>query len=162
MSQGDAEKLVYAFVTSIVDSCNSLLSGYFNYVINNLQLIQNTTARVSKRDHISLVLASLHWLPVKSRIDFKILLLTYKALTGLPPLYFQDLIVPYIPKSTLRSGSAGILVVPRIYKSRLGGRAFSYQAALLWNQLPTWFREADTTSAVKIKLQTFLFSKMLN
>ena len=35
----------------------------------------------------------------------------------------------------------------------MGGRAFSYQAALLWS-----LREADTTSAFKIKLKTFLFS----
>ena len=29
-------------------------------------------------DHISPVLAELHWLPVKSRIEFKVLLLTFK------------------------------------------------------------------------------------
>ena len=150
LSQGDAEKLVHAFVTSRLDYCNSLLSGCPNYLLTNLQLVQNAAARIltriTKRDQISLVLASLYWLPVKSRIDFRILLLTYKALNGLSPLYLQDLIVPYIPKRTLRSQSAGLLVVPRIHKSRLGGRAFSYQAALLWNQLATWVREVDTTS----------------
>ena len=99
-----------SFGTSRLNQCKSLLSVWLNYVINNLQLIQNAAARVqtriSKRDHFSPVLASLHWLPVKSR--------------------------------TLRSKSAGLLVVSRIYKSRLRGRAFSFQAALLWNQLPTW------------------------
>ena len=33
------------------------------------------------------LLASLHWLPVKARVDFKVLLLTYKALHGLAPTY---------------------------------------------------------------------------
>ena len=59
--------------------------------VKSLQLVQNTAARVltrtRKRDHISPVLASLHWLPVKSRIEFKIVLLTYKALNGQAPSY---------------------------------------------------------------------------
>jgi len=34
-------------------------------------------------DHISPVLSTLHWLPIKHRVNFKILLITYKALNGL-------------------------------------------------------------------------------
>ena len=105
------------------------------------------------------MLASLHWLPVKFRIEFKILLLSYKALNGQAPRYLQDLITLYAPNRALRSQSAGLLVVPRISKSTFGGRAFCYQAPLLWNQLPTWVKEADTTSLFKTKLKTFLFSK---
>ena len=163
LSQSDAEKLVHAFVTSRLDYCNSLLSGCPNNSLRNLQLIQNAAARVltrtSKRDHISPVLASLHWLPVKSRIEFKILLLTYKTVNGQAPSYLKDLIVPYHPNRALRSETAGLLVVPRVSRSRMGGRAFSYQAPLLWNQLPLWVREADTLSTFKIKLKTFLFDK---
>ena len=112
-----------------------------------------------KRDHISPVLASLHWLPVKFRIEFKILLLTYKALLGQAPSYLQELIVPYYPTRTLRSLNAGLLVVPIVSKSRTGPRAFSYQAPLQWNQLPVVVREADTLSTFKSRLKTFLFDK---
>jgi len=70
----DAEKLIHAFVTSRLDYCNALFSGCSNTCIKNLQLIQNAAARTltrtKKYEHISPVLASLHWLPVKSRIDF--------------------------------------------------------------------------------------------
>ena len=86
--------------------------------------------RTSRRDHISPVLASLHRLPVKFRIEFKILLLTYKALNDRAPSYLKDLIVGYFPNSALRSQTAGLLVVSRVSKSRMGGRAFSYQAPL--------------------------------
>ncbi|XP_054872842.1 F-BAR and double SH3 domains protein 1 isoform X2 [Amphiprion ocellaris] len=65
----------------------------------------------------------------------------------------------FYPSRTLHSQTAGLLVVPRISKSRMGGRAFSYQAPLLWNQLPVWVREADTLSIFKTRLKTFLFDK---
>ena len=163
LSKTDAEKLIHAFVTSRLDYCNSLISGCPNKSIKTLQLIQNAAARVltgtRKRDHISPVLASLHWLPVKFRIEFKILLLTYKALHGQAPSYLQELIVPYYPTRTLRSLNAGLLVVPIVSKSRTGARAFSYQAPLQWNQLPVVVREADTLSTFKSRLKTFLFDK---
>ena len=163
LSKTDAEKLIHAFVTSRLDYCNSLLSGCPNKSIKTLQLIQNAAARVltgtRKRDHISPVLASLHWLPVKFRIEFKILLLTYKALHGQAPSYLKELIVPYYPTRTLRSLNAGLLVVPIVSKSRTGARAFSYQAPLQWNQLPVVVREADTLSTFKSRLKTFLFDK---
>ncbi|XP_061590906.1 uncharacterized protein LOC133456448 [Cololabis saira] len=165
LSQSDAEKLVHAFVSSRLDYCNVLLAGCPSNLLNRLQLIQNAAARVltgiSRRDHVSPVLVSLHWLPVKFRIQFKILLLAYKAQNGLAPQYLQDLIVPYVPGRALRSQGAGLLVVPRVSKCRFGGRAFCYQAPLLWNQLPIWVKEADTTSTFKTKLKTFLFSKVV-
>ncbi|XP_072247498.1 uncharacterized protein [Leuresthes tenuis] len=163
LSQGDAEKLVHAFVTSRLDYCNSLLLGCPTYSLKSLQLIQNAAARVlmrtNRRDHVSPVLASLHWLPVKFRIEFKILLLTYKVLNDRAPSYLKDLIVRYFPNRALRSQTAGLLVVPRVSKSRMGGRAFSYQAPLLWNKLPVNVREADTLSTFKISLKTFLSDK---
>ncbi|XP_037607481.1 uncharacterized protein LOC119477468 [Sebastes umbrosus] len=161
LSQNDAEKLVHAFVTSRLDYCNSLLSGSSNKSLKTLQLIQNAAARVltrtRKRDHITPALVSLHWLPVKSRIEFKIVLLTYKVLNGKAPSYLKELIVPYYPTRALRSQNAGLLEVPRVSKSRMGARAFSYQVPLLWNQLPVSVREADTLSTFKSRFKTFLF-----
>ncbi|TWW81775.1 hypothetical protein D4764_01G0015900 [Takifugu flavidus] len=110
-------------------------------------------------DHITPVLASLHWLPVKFRIIFKTLLLTYKVLRGLAPSYLEELVIPYQPNRPLRSQNAGLLVVPRVSRSRIGDRAFSYQAPLLWNQLPVQVREADFIATFKIRLKTYLFEK---
>ena len=121
----------------------------------------NTAARILTRtkkcDHISPVLASLHWLPVKARADLKVLLLTYKALHGLAPTYLSDLVLSYIPTCTLWSQDAGLLIVPRISKQTAGGRAFSYRDPFLWNGLPTHVRDADLVSTFKSLLKTHLF-----
>ncbi|KAF7668630.1 hypothetical protein LDENG_00296260, partial [Lucifuga dentata] len=65
----------------------------------SLQLAQNTAARIltktRKFDHITPILASLHWLPVQATADFKVLLLAYEASHGLAPPYLSELITPH-------------------------------------------------------------------
>ena len=69
LSLHNAEILVHDFVTSRLDYCNALLTGCANSTLKGLQLIQNAAARILTRtrrfEHISPVLASLHWLPVQ-------------------------------------------------------------------------------------------------
>jgi len=89
------------FVTSRLDYCNSLLFGCSKYVINKLQLVQNTAAIVITRsprfEHITPTLKKLHWLPVSCRIEYKLLTLEM-----------------YTPTRLLRSQQdATLLVVPK-------------------------------------------------
>ena len=81
------EKLVHAFVTCSLDNCNNLFYGLPDKLIAKLQRTQNSAARLvtltKSRDHISPILRDLHWLPVKSRIMYKILLLTYMSMVVL-------------------------------------------------------------------------------
>ncbi len=69
--------------------------------------------RTRKYKHIFPALASLHWLPVLFRIDFKILLLVFKSLNGPAPSYIADLLTPYTLPRTLRSTDQLLLSVPR-------------------------------------------------
>ncbi|KAI2657273.1 RNA-directed DNA polymerase from mobile element jockey [Labeo rohita] len=159
----DAEKLVHAFMTSRLDYCNALLGGCSASSINKLQIVQNAAARVLTRsrkyDHITPILKSLHWLPIRFRISYKIALLTYKALNGLAPAYLTSLLPRYNPSRSLRSQNSGLLVVPRIAKSTKGGRAFSHLAPKFWNSLPDNVRGSDTLSLFKSRLKTHLFSQ---
>ncbi|KAI2660988.1 RNA-directed DNA polymerase from mobile element jockey [Labeo rohita] len=159
----DAEKLVHAFMTSRLDYCNALLGGCPASSINKLQIVQNAAARVLTRSrkyvHITPILKSLHWLPIRFRISYKIALLTYKALNGLAPAYLTSLLPRYNPSRSLRSQNSGLLVVPRIAKSTKGGRAFSHLAPKLWNSLPDNVRGSDTLSLFKSRLKTHLFSQ---
>ena len=109
-----AEKVVHAFVSSGLDSCNVVLYGLPESELRKLQQVQNSVARmvvlVKKRHHITPVLQELHRLPVRKRIIYKILLFTnYKALHGLAPHYIREVLQEYQPPCVLRSYSQCLL-----------------------------------------------------
>ena len=58
---------------------------------------------------MSRALIGLHWLPVDKRIEYKLLLYTYKALHDLAPGYLCELVVPYVPRRVLRSAELILL-----------------------------------------------------
>ena len=126
LSQPDLEKVIHALIFSRLDYCNSLLTGINHKSLSRLQLVQNLAARLLtgfNRHHITPVLASLHWLPVRFRIDFKILLITFKARQGLAPEYITDMLTPYEPARSLRSAGEAFLNVPRSRLKTRGDRA---------------------------------------
>ena len=137
LSQANIKTLIHAFVTCKLDHCNSLLIGLPCYLIKRLQMVQNCAARLvvggRKYDPVTSVLCQLHWLPVEQRILYKILLLTYKALNGLAPLYLCDMLERYIPVRRLRSSDNYLLSIPWYNLKSYGGRAFSIVAPKLWN-----------------------------
>jgi len=78
LRRADLEKVMHAFISLCLHYYNSLYVGIGQLELNRLQLVQNAAARLltgtKKHGHITLVLSSLHWLPVRYRIDFKNLL----------------------------------------------------------------------------------------
>ena len=70
------KKLVSSFVLSRLDYCNSLLAGLPENRLGRLQRVQNNVARLvlgrRGRNHAKPLLRSLHWLPVRARIEYKI------------------------------------------------------------------------------------------
>ena len=114
-------------VSTTLDYCNSLLTGLPQHLLQKLQHVQNSASRLLACtrifEHITPILKDLHWLPVKERIDFKILLLTFKALHGMAPLY-PNILTPYTHARPLRSISKGLLVVPKYNLKTYGMRAF--------------------------------------
>ena len=162
LTQDVAQTIVHAFVTSKLDYCNSLFYGVPNVVLRKLQGIQNAAVRVvssvRKYDHLTPIYKELHWLPVRKRIEFKILLLTYKALTGSAPQYICSLIQQCeSTRYSLRSSFTMCLNVPRTNLVSAGDRAFCVAAPKMWNSLPNDIRMSHNVESFKKKLKTHLF-----
>ena len=88
--------LVLMLCISHLDYANALLYGMTKKLKSKYQRIQNMCAKLvlnkKKYDSATKCLQELHWLPIKQRIQHKILLMTHKALSGQAPKYIQELI----------------------------------------------------------------------
>ena len=157
----DASKTVMqSLVMSHLDYYNALLIGIQLDLITKLRSLQNSAARIVSRprkyEHISSVLIKLQWLPIKFRIQFKVLLLVYKALNGLASKYIKELLVPYKPRPHLQSEAKGLPDVPRTGLN-FGDCAFSSCAPRLMNALPQHLKDSTSCQAFKKCLKLHLF-----
>ena len=101
------QALVYAFILSRLDYCNCLLAGCPQFLIDRLQKVQNAAARLicraKKLDHVQPILQSLHWLPIRARIQHKISTLCFNVITGTGPQYLSELLHLYALSRDFRS-----------------------------------------------------------
>ncbi|KAF7249222.1 Follistatin-related protein 4, partial [Varanus komodoensis] len=110
--------VTHILVTSRLDFCNVLYVGLPLKMVRILQLVQNRAARLltgtGRCSHITPVLRQLHWLPIEVRAQFKVLVITYKALNGLGPGYLKERLSPYLPSRPLRSAAEALLWEPSV------------------------------------------------
>ena len=171
LSQSDTENLVHAFVSSRIDSCNSLLAGLPTTKLNPLIRVQKAAARLitksKKYDHITNIFIQLHWLPITQRIHYKIAILTFKALHALAPSYLCNLIAWYVPTRNLRSSNRFLAKQKSTKQSYSLGRkskllykdrAFENIGPKLFNSLPLHVRSSQSLNVFKSSLKTHLFS----
>ena len=107
-----------------------------------------TQEKLRDHDSMSRALMELHWLPVDKRIQYTLLLYTYKALHGLTPGYLCELVVPYAPWRVLRSAESNLLMVPPAKPGKYGSRSCVRASAYLWNSLrgerAVWLKNSST------------------
>jgi len=127
----------HAFVTTNLDYCNAILYGLPKVLLNCLQLVQNTAARIvtftRRYEHVISSLADLHWLPVEYRIICKILLLVYKAINGFSPSYISNLLLSY------------------------SDQRFSIIGPKLWYSIPSSLRNANSLNCFQKNLKRHIY-----
>ena len=121
---------------SPVDYCNSLYYGLPNFLFAKLQRIMNSATRLVFRLSPStptLYLKQLHWMPIRQRIVFKILLYAHRFYQpGKLRLYLSEL----MKRNTMvtRSQYFYNLLVPNLH-SNFGRPSFFHTVAVEWNKL---------------------------
>ena len=161
LSTDAANKLAVSLILSRLDYCNSLLASIPNNKLNKPQHIQNHAAPfvLHKLRHASAtaLLRTLHWLPVKARIQYKIACLCFQCIyqNTMPP-YISDLLHPYCPSRTLHSLDTSLLTLLRFSLETFGKRSFSVSGPTVWNS-PLSLRKTQSFTNFKTKLKTHLF-----
>ena len=114
--------------------------------MSRLQSVQNATARLvtgfGRREHITLVLWQLHWLPVRQRVQFKLASLVHRSLAGTTPAYLSDEfhLTLSVGVRSLHSADSWTCVPRRAYNSY---GDFATAGPSLWNSLPQRLRQPD-------------------
>ena len=162
-----ATTLVHAFVCNRLDYCSALYHGLPCTRLSPLDGVLRSAARLilglSKYDHVSASIRDiLHWLPIQSRITYRVTTFAWRAALGNAPSYLCQF---FTPSSTLpgrvrlRATTKGNFLVPRARTALMQSRAFSLVGPSLWNTLPPELKalQSDQYGAFYRMLKTFLF-----
>ena len=163
LDKDTTHKLIKSLALSHLDYANSLLMGLPAKTIKIMQNIQNLAAKVilgkQKSDSSKECLKTLHWLPIKYRINYKVCTLVFKCLHAMAPPYLIKLIkIKQQRRQGLRSGSINnILEVPKTKRKTFASRAFSVYGPLTWNALPDSLQTTNNYDRFCKVLKTHLF-----
>ena len=104
----------------------------------------------------------MHWLPVKYRVEFKIICLVHRCIQNQAPDYLRKLLISLpVRRIGLRSERSNTynLTIPKVKRETFAARAFSVKGLLLWNWLPNSIKTIEDFKSFKKQLKTFYFKK---
>ncbi|HBK72410.1 MAG TPA: hypothetical protein DDZ39_12280 [Flavobacteriaceae bacterium] len=157
--------LVHSTIMSRLDFHNSLVYNLPNCHLTRLQSVQNKAIRLiyklRKRESISIYQQNLYWLPVKAKLEYKILLITHKCLTSTKPEYIYDLIEPDDKKYITLRNDNDLKLKRKFSKNNKSDQIFEIYSPILYNQLPMNIKTIDNINIFKKHVKKFLFLKYL-
>ena len=128
LSKDVTKKLLCMFILSRLDYCNSLSVGCPKYLLSKLQKVQNNAARLifrtTRSAHVTPMLHSLHWLPVKQRIEYRLSLLCSEIISHQVPIYLSELLHFYtLSRQLCSSTDTRVFRIPSFRTKSCGQRS---------------------------------------
>ena len=153
-------QLMYSFVLSRLNYCNSLLTNINCDQMYTLQKVQNQAAEVvfrkSRHEHVRPFFKALHRLPVKDRIIFKMATFVFRFFDGTLPPYLPSCLSVYTPSRTPRSSSNGgkLFLVQDGNLRALVTPCSLFRLLFVRNKLPAHIRHRSSFPQFKTSLKT--------
>ena len=126
--------VIHALVFSKMYYCSNVWANTTNKNVRKLQAVQNFACRIvsgaKKYDHVSPLLKSLSWLPVKNQLYYRQAIMSFKCMTGHAPEYLTSQFITreQVSKRTTRSSQK--LNIP-LFRTASGQRTFYYRTIKL-------------------------------
>ena len=161
LTEDELITVVCACILSKIDYCNAVYYGINENLLKKLQSVQNSAMHIIRKRTNQHELSTTelfkkyHWLPVRKRIIFKMLLIVHKCLLGRAPESLCNMF-------QLGGSERTKKLEERACQGAMGERSFSVAGAKLWNLLPKEVRTEEDTEELKKKLKTFLFRELDN
>jgi len=160
INYGTLYMLIRALILSRLDYSNSLFACSSQSTLSRLQRVQDAAARLLHGacawTHAPPFLKQLHWLPVSSRIQFKLYTLMFDINHGTAPQYLSEL-VRCCNGTRLRSSVRGNFIIHLLGRLHVTDKAFFVTGPRAWNALPSDIKLTSSRTSFHKKLKTHLF-----
>ena len=156
------QTLISSLVMSHLDYANAIFVNLPNSSIYPMQWIQNQAAKLIMNKHqldsLTTIMVQLHWLPIRFRCEYKMLLHVYRCIKGQAPEDLQQKLLLRNPaQMTCSATECNFLQIPHNRSKMLADHGFSSAGPRLWNSLPLELRTAPSLSNFKKLLKIYLF-----
>ena len=166
LDQDTKHAVVHSFILSRLDYGNALLYGTKSKDLDRLQSLQHKAIKLifsaNRFESPAPLMNTLHWLPIRERINLKICIYVFKCIHGNAPKYLSDFISHRLRPVTgpiARSSNDSTLIVAHVGRNCIGDKSFYVTAPRLWNALPRNIREAKSLTVFKKMLKSHLYPK---
>ena len=157
--------VIHALVFSKMYYCSNVWANTTNKNVRKLQAVQNFACRIvsgaKKYDHVTPLLKSLSWLPVKDQLYYRQAIMAFKCMTGQAPEYLTSQFITREQVSERTTRSSQKLNIP-LFRTASGQRTFNNRTVKLWNNLESFLKLSPSVEIFKRSLRSQLLHDLVN